>query len=113
MVTYNLDTVHKLKIRGLFFKDTFSSILVDTQSFLDLPRERHISIIDDVLKELAWIERQGYLTTIDLTTFPIVSELLASFIKGDYGFESLKFINGDESMESYKWIYNIVILNLY
>ena len=52
---------------------------------------------------------KGFLSSYDLTTFPIVAEILPCFLQG---VES-KYLNGEKSMESYKWVYNIVILNLY
>jgi len=52
---------------------------------------------------------KGFLACYDLTTFPIVAEILPCLLQG---VES-KFLNGEKSRESYKWVYNIVILNLY
>ena len=47
-----------------------------------------------------------------MSLFPLISELLPSFLNCT-GEKGVEFINGEKSMESYKWIYNIIILTLY
>jgi hypothetical protein len=98
---------------GLNFKDTFNVISLETESFLNLPLATQLALISAVKTRLEWIERKGYLSTVDLTTYPIVSDFLPVFLNGDQGVASLDFINGSKSKECFKWIYNFILLNLY
>lgn len=55
----------------------------------------------------------GYLNSIDLTTYNLISDLLPKFITDSPETKTLLYLNGDYSKETYKWLYNIIILNLY
>ena len=56
------------------------------------------------------VKGKGYLNSVDLTSFPVIRELLPIFIQST---ECEGYINGDQSLDAYKWIYNLIILNLY
>jgi len=108
---YKIDSPKILRIGDLVFKDSYSSIEIskDYYNCLSLSSEGHFKLICQTLVTLDSSTNKGFLTGYDLTTYPIISELLTSFITED----GKEYVNGIESMESYKWIYNIVILNLY
>lgn len=63
--------------------------------------------INKILLDLTSIESKGYLNSIDLRDFPVIN-LFINFLT-----KKAKYINGSKSMDSYKWIFNIIILNLY
>jgi hypothetical protein len=101
---------------NLGFKDSCSSFLVEQDQFISVPLSDRLEILKKVQLKIESIAGKCYLSTQDLTTFPIVSELLPYFInetKGDNGEAPLEYINGPPSMESYKWFYNLIYLNLY
>jgi len=75
----------------LTFKDTFSLITIDTKQFLTYPLSKQIRVLDEIQKGLDWIDRQGLLNTIDLTKFPIVSNLLPVKTKTGLIFPKGKF----------------------
>lgn len=77
------------------WKDSYSSIFLSTKC---LGLEECIILVDQVLTALESSSSKGFLTGYDLTTFPIVSEILPALLQG---VES-KVFNGEESMESYK-----------
>ena len=57
---------------------------------------------------------KGYLNNTDLTTYPLIKEVLPAFINmGKADGEAFEFIKGNKVMLTYKWIYNLVLLNLY
>lgn len=68
--------------------------------------ESCIELIDDVLSVLTGTTSKGFLTSHDLTNYPIVSDLLPSFLS----VAGEEYVSGGKSMDSYKWIFN---LNLY
>jgi len=61
--------------------------------------EKCIKTVEITLTGLESTTTQGFLTSFDLTSFPVVSEFLAAFIQ--YPEKSL-YVTGDKSMESYK-----------
>ena len=76
--------------------------------------------IEEILSELRSINAPGYLNTTDLRLFPIINQFIEIFsgsIKTkkdrDENSDGLKFTTGDRSMDAYKWIYNVLLLNLY
>ena len=112
--SYSLDSNIELNILGLRYLDTYNSLIFPMDQ--DTTIEERIKIIDNVINSLDSTARKGYLNTTDLTdfiTFPIVSDLLPSFLPDVNSIETIAFVNGKKSMESYKWIYNIIILTLY
>jgi hypothetical protein len=69
-----------------------------------------IGVIDEILTSLDSTSSKGFLTSSDLSKLPVISELLDLFITDS---DNNEYIRGGKSMESYKWIYNLLILNLY
>jgi hypothetical protein len=82
------------------FKDSYASLslVVDYYECLSLSAEGRYSLIVQSMDILDSSTNKGFLTSSDLSKFPIISELLSSFIID--GCE--EFIKGDCSMESYK-----------
>ena len=110
---YVLDTPVEINIKALLFKDSYSSLGISKENFMSLSFCNRIQILDNILLVLDWTIGKGYISTTDLRSFPLVSDLLPSFIQGDNCYETLAYINGEKSMESYKLLYNIIIFNLY
>ena len=100
-------------IMALLFNDSYSSLGISKENFMSLSFYNRIQILDNILLVLDGTNGKGYISTTDLRSFPLVSDLLPSFIQGDNCYETLAYINGDKSMESYKLLYNIIIFNLY
>ena len=100
-------------IMALLFNDSYTSLGISKENFMSLSFYNRIQILDNILLVLDGTIGKGYISTTDLRSFPLVSDLLPSFIQGDNCYETLAYINGDKSMESYKLLYNIIIFNLY
>ena len=79
--------------------------------FIEYPKnmtpQEIFNSIEQILQDLLSIESKGYLNTIDLKQFPVINQFIAILT------DSPEFINGFRSMESYKWIYNLLLINLY
>lgn len=96
-----MDSSYALEIMSLKFNDSYLDLTLDTNTFLRLPLTQQEILLTEIENELGWIERQGFLATLDLTNYPIISKLLPSFIQRS-GVENLEYICGDKSMECYK-----------
>ena len=70
-------------------------------------------MIDTVLTSLESSTSSGFLPSHDLRKFPIISEFLHPFLQSVEELGVQEYVCGRKSMESYKWIYNIILLNLY
>jgi len=66
-----------------------------------------------VLTSLESSTSSGFLPSHDLRKFPIISEFLHPFLQSVEELGVQEYVCGRKSMESYKWIYNIILLNLY
>ena len=108
---YGLDMVKKVQILSLEFKDSYSFLSIAREKYENWSVDQRQTLILDTLKLLDSSCNKGFLTTVDLRKFPVLNKLLPCFIHP--GLEEEEFISGRESMESYKWLYNIVLLNLY
>ena len=109
---YNLDVNREIKIFNLVFHDTYSTLLLAKDKKEYSPREC-IEMVEKVINVLESYTSVGFLSTTDLTKFPIVSELLQPFLLSVNPIEVKEYINGNKSMESYKWIYNLIVVSLY
>jgi hypothetical protein len=98
---YSLDSSHRVSIMDLIFIDSYNSLTIYFDSFFYLPLREQYRVIDDITKRLEWIERQGYLASIDLTSFPRISDRLPYF-QYVAAVEDLEFICGENSKETYK-----------
>ena len=108
-VGVGLESTRELKINKLIFLDTFDSLLL--ASYDDLSTEERLTAIIEIMGILDHNTSKGYINDLDLTKYPIISEFLSFFIADESKAE--EFIRGNKAMESYKWIYNIIVLNLY
>lgn len=111
-VTYNLDSHRVINIYSLEFHDTYSSLLL-TQTGNNYSLNECIDLVDKVITVLESYTSSGFLPSVDLRKFPIISELIQPFIQGETESEINDFVCGDKSMETCKWLYNIIILTLY
>jgi hypothetical protein len=66
--------------------------------------------IVETLRGLESLSSKGFLNTQNLNLFPVFSEILPSFLMEK---DSIVFVNGEKSMESYKWLLNLMLVNLY
>lgn len=98
---YNLDVYREIKIFNLVFHDTYSTLLLAKDKKEYSPREC-IEMVEKVIRVLESYTSVGFLSTTDLTKFPIVSELLQPFLLSVNPIEVKEYINGNKSMESYK-----------
>jgi hypothetical protein len=103
-----IDSKLKLKIQKFEFSDSYDVFKLDTSVWKGVSVSVLLSSVSSFLIALDSSTTKGFLPHLDLTKFPVISELLPCFWEKD---ES--YVNGVESMESYKWLYNVVILNLY
>jgi hypothetical protein len=106
---YSLDDYKVLKVQQLDFKDNFYSLILTKVKYKHMSADELYTLISSTMISLDCTTSKGFLTSHDLSEFPIISELLSSFITGD----CVEYINGDKSMESYKWLYNFILITLY
>lgn len=99
-MNYFLDSHKEIKIFSLTFKDTFDSILASTPQKYSI--EQCLQDVDEVLNVLESTTTKGFITSQDLTKFPIVSEILPLFILPSDEASISEYVCGDKSMESYK-----------
>ena len=104
---YHLDKKSEIKMFGVKWQDSYYSIQLLQQ---DYTIQNCLSLIKDILVALESTTSKGFIPSYDLRVFPIVSEILPSLLHNQ---EDITYVRGAKSMESYKWIYNIVVLNLY
>lgn len=105
-----MDSVFTLKLQQFTFKDTFSTFLLTSYSSSELTDlSERLRAINNFLSALDSSTNKGFLHSYDLSRFPIISDLLPSFLSSD----DAGFIKGESSMETYKWLYNLITLNLY
>lgn len=110
---YSLDISRNLKILGLEFNDTFSTLLLKREKYVSYSVKERKDLIDRMLTVLEGPTNKGFLSSMNLSDFPILSDLLPSFLQNDTGSERKEYISGTLSGESYKWIYNFLIMTLY
>ena len=94
----------------MIFKDSYTLFYLDKEEFEKLPILERLSIISTALTALDLLRGKGYLNSLNLTTYPVIQELLVYFT---HSTECNDYLNGDRSMDVYKWLYNLLILNLY
>ena len=80
-MSYTLDSSTNITINKLEFKDTSSSFFIQSASFLSLTLPDQISSLINTQRFLDVTLGKGYLNTLDLSTYPIISEILPFFIK--------------------------------
>lgn len=98
--SYSLDKVKELKVLQLHFLDSFSSLQLDLSKYNTLSMLDRIKTIEQSLDSLHSSSNKGFVNRHDLSTYPIFSELLPSFLLDDD--ESVEYLYGYKTMESYK-----------
>jgi len=99
----------EVKICKLVWLDSFSFLKLSNKS---LSLNLILRVIEEIITSLESSTSKGFLNTQDLNLFPVLSEIIPSFVlEGEMN--GKEFINGEKSMECYKWLYNLIILNLY
>lgn len=106
---YTIDKQRELKISPFVWLDTYSLLRISTNN---LTLSQVLKGINTVILKLESSTSKGFLTSQNLKLFPVICEILPSFLNEDE-LQSKEYISGDKSMESYKWIYNVILLNLY
>lgn len=104
-VTYESFTY--FRIQGLVFKDTVESLIMDLEELSALSINERLEIINSIKCQLESASNKGFLTSVDLRTFPVISDFLPFFFQSELsnltpGSEEEEFLNGGQSMESYK-----------
>ena len=90
--------------------------LLTTQSSFDL-----YTLICKVFNLLKSVDSKGYLNTIDLRSIPLISNFLKDVVweverevnGKKVKKRSISHIAGSHSMDTYKWLLNIILLNLF
>lgn len=95
--------IEKIEINGVIFNKRNDEFWIDYSPDLD-SREAY-KRIEGIM--LDFQKTKGFINTIDLTRFPIISEFLKYFT------EKEEYIKGIKVVDSYKWIYNILMVCLY
>lgn len=109
---YSLDSQRLLRVMGLEFNDSFSNLQLNKEKYKGCTLEERYNLIERVLSVLDSATNKGFLTTFNLSCFPLLSELLPSFLL-ECSDSKEEYINGSKSMESYKWLYNILLIIMY
>jgi len=97
-MNYSLDKQKELQIYDLAWLDSYMYLMVQNKS-LNLPDT--IRKIEGIITGLESSTSKGFLTSHDLQNFPVISEILPSFLTGN-NLECEDYVNGEKSMESYK-----------
>lgn len=112
---------------ALVFLTNSTTLLLDFESLLEsnTPIELY-TLMTNVLRLLQSTDSKGYLNSIDLRKLPLISDFInllvlekEETIIGDDGIEkviktrSLSHISGVHSMVTFKWLYNVLILNIF
>lgn len=92
---YSLDSHRKIHMFDLVWLDSFSFIFLQPKA---LKRTECLKIVQEILTALASTTAKGFLTVVDLSTYPVIAEILPAFIQGP----GTSFVKGEKSMESYK-----------
>jgi hypothetical protein len=105
---YALDSKSIIRIQNFEFVDSFETLSLSSQTLNAATVLDRLTALKDFIILLDSSTNKGFLTTYDISKFPIFQELLPSFLTTDDSYK-----NGLNSMEGYKWVYNVIILNLY
>lgn len=108
---YILDSHSEIHIEKIILHDTYASLMLSKNRKV-YSVEECISMVESIKTRLESSTSKGFITSVDLTTFPIVGELLQPFLRGSE-VEVKQYVSGSKSMETYKWLYNLIILILY
>ena len=95
--------VEKIEVNGIVFNKRNDEFWIDHS--LDLDSKEAYKRIQGILLEFQ--KTKGFINSIDLTGFPVISKFLKYFT------EKEEFIKGINVVDSYKWIYNVLMVCLY
>ena len=99
---YNLDSIREIRIQELILHDFYDRLVLPSELSC-LSVDECTILIKQVLNTLESSTTTGFLTTLDLRNFPVISDLLYSFLQGDIDDSEAKdFVYGVKAMESYK-----------
>ena len=99
---YNIDSIREIRIQQLILHDFYDRLLLPAE-LSGLSIDESTSLIKQILNTLESSTTTGFLTTLDLRNFPVISDLLYSFLQGDIEGTTVKdFVYGVKAMESYK-----------
>ena len=107
---YSLGSTARVKVQKIEFLDSFEQFEINLCVLSQYPDVEKIKVVRDVLATLDSQVNKGFMTRFDLTQYPLINEVLPSFFDLE---EDDVYVRGHESMEGYKWLYNLIILNLY
>lgn len=96
MVGYGLESVSKVCVQKFEFFDNFESFIIDLEKLNRLTPKEYLTGVRNFLTALDSSTCKGFITSYDLSKYPIISEVLPSFTDED------EYIKGKHSKESYK-----------
>lgn len=104
---YGLDSFREVTIQKFWFIEKYDSLTIDLARVKSLSPVDFITGLRNFLVTLDSSTCRGFITGYDLRKYPIISDILPCFTSEE------KYISGAKSQESYKWLYNLIHLNLY
>ena len=109
---YYLDSHKEIKVFNIKLNDNYSTLLL-AKPVQKYTVEQCLGLVENIIAVLESSTSLGFLPTLDLRKFPIISDLLQPFLLSVKENEVEEYVCGDKSMETYKWLYNLIILILY
>lgn len=80
-------------------------------------QQKFIKKINGILTVLSGLTARGFINTLSLDKYPIINQFINTMVmeKTSKGkkFRDIKYLNGNKSMITYRWIYALIIINLY
>jgi hypothetical protein len=88
-----------------FYKDKIELDLKSAGNLKSI-KDNYLKILK-IIESLREIEKKGYLNELNIKDLSVISKFVKFFTK------DLSWIKGKNSYESFKWIFNVLIVNLY
>src|SRR5271156_5802151 len=107
---YGIDSVRLINIQKFEFCDTYEYFNLSLNNYKNVTDEAKLKMLKDFMIALDSATSKGFVTEYDLSKFPIFAEIIPLFTDGN---KDDIYIRGSCSQESYKWLYNMLILNMY
>ena len=107
---YSLDSQLVVKVLGIEFIDDFTFIKIKMEKYKDLSVKERYLLIKRVLLTVESSSSKGFLTSHDLTKFPVLSEILPSFLMAGSEIERDECIRGRKSQSEkyFPFIYSFL-----
>jgi hypothetical protein len=102
----NLEKPLKIVVNGLVFNKLNNELWIDSSNN-DIDTKEVYNSIQQILLEILKINSKGFINNTDLRQFPVISQLISYFTNKE------EYIKGNQVTESYKWILNVLMINLY